>query len=948
MSGTSPSSERWPLIESLFERASDLPEAERDAFLERECIHDEDARHEVEALLRADRAADGILDRPLESAAGAVLATPAGTGDAAPAGALPPGTLIDVYRVVRELGHGGMGAVYLAERADGAYSQQVALKIVRGGLIAAALERRFLRERQILARLQHPNIARLLDGGFTQERLPYLAMEYVEGETLTRWADSRSLDVEQRLRLFLEVCEAVQYAHRQLVVHRDLKPANILVTGEGRVRLLDFGIARLLDDTAEEGEALTRTGFLLLTPEYAAPEQVRGDAATTATDVYSLGAVLYELLSGKKAYEFGSHSLTEILRVLDQDIPLLAHRPDLSKALRRQLSGDLETIVHRALARESERRYPSAEALAADVRRHLEHRPVEARPDSLGYRLAKYLRRNRLAVSAAAALLIAIGIGVTATIWQAREARREAVRAQAMSELLYGSFAAVDPESAKGRTVSAREILDAAAKRIDAVQDPSVRVGVLRTIGELYMKLSLYEPADALLTRARDEATALYGPRSAERGEVLNIQAKMLIEKGDYAGVEVAAAEARAIGQALDRVDIARDGLWTLANVAEFTHEWEKSEALWREALAIDTRTLGAETPEVGHEMTNLGYVLGRRGANAEAEETLQRACALLERTAGRLSENTANCIAALGFLYRQTGRLPEAEKYQREELDIRTRLYGPEHHRVAQSLNQLAGHIVMQGRHADAVPLAEKSLAIRRRLFGQTPHAEVADTLNTLGVLEYSLGDLQKALAYQTEVVDIDRVVFGNDSVALAAALGNLGRFQRDAGDYATAERTLNEALALRTRTGQAELADFAISLTHLAHTYRMQDRLAEAEREYRRADAIFSKTLTADNPRVADARTGLAAVLVNTGRSAEAVAMLEEARQTLENKVTGDDIRKAEADLWLGVGLARLGSTRDAQPRLESARQMLTRLRGADNRWTKLAAQELAKLSR
>ncbi len=947
MPSTSPSSDRWPLIESLFERASELPESGRGAFLDRECGHDEHIRHEVEALLRADRAADGILDRPLEQAAGAVLSTPCEAADASSAGALPPGTLIDVYRVVRELGHGGMGAVYLAERADGAYSQQVALKIVRGGLIAAALERRFLRERQILARLQHPNIARLLDGGFTQERLPYLAMEYVEGEPLTRWAEGRSLGVEARLRLFLEVCEAVQYAHRQLVVHRDLKPANILVSGGGRVRLLDFGIARLLDDTATEGEALTRTGFLLLTPEYAAPEQVRGDAATTATDVYSLGAVLYELLSGKRAYEFSSHSLTEILRVLDHDIPLLAHRPDLPKALRRQLSGDLETIVHRALAREPERRYASAEALAADVRRHLEHRPVQARPDSLGYQFGKFLRRNRLAVSAAAALLIAIAVGVATTVWQAREARREAVRAQAMSELLYGSFAAVDPESAKGRTVSAREILDAAAKRIDTVHDPSVRVDVLRTIGELYLKLSLYEPAEALLTRARDEATALYGPRSAERGLVLNILAKMLIEKGDYAAVKVAAAEARAIGQALDRADIARDGLWSLANAAEFTQEWKESETLWREAIAIDTRTLGAETPEVGHDLSHLGFVLAQLEAHAEAEEMLLRACALLERTAGHYSEDTANCVGVLGYLYRQMGRLSEAEKYQREELEIRIRLYGPEHQRVALSLDQLAGHIMLQGRHTEAAPLAEKSLAIRRRLFGSAPHPEVAATLNTLGVLKYSLGDLKQALVYQTESVEINRAVFGNNAGA-SASINNLGRFQRDSGDYAAAERNLNEALALRIKAYGPDHTDTAVIRTQLAHLHRMQNRLTEAEREYERADALLSKTLADDNPRIADVRTGLAAVLVNTGRSAEAVPMLEQARQALEIKVSGDDIRKAEADLWLGVGLARLGRRNDARPHLESAHQMLVRLRGADNQWTQLAAQELAKVSR
>ncbi len=947
MPGISLSSDRWPLIESLFERASDLPEAERDAFLDRECGHDEQMRQEVEALLRADRAADGILDRPLERAAGAVLATPSGPADAPPAGALPPGTLIDVYRIVRELGHGGMGAVYLAERADGAYSQQVALKVVRGGLIAAALERRFLRERQILARLQHPNIARLLDGGFTRERLPYLAMEYVEGEPLTRWAESRSLGAEARLRLFLEVCEAVQYAHRQLVVHRDLKPANILVSGEGHVRLLDFGIARLLDDSAEEGEALTRTGFLLLTPEYAAPEQVRGDAPTTATDVYSLGAVLYELLSGKKAYEFSSHSLTEILRVLDQDIPLLAHRPDLPKALQRQLSGDLETIVHRALAREPERRYPSAEALAADVRRHLEHRPVAARPDSLGYRLAKYLRRNRLAVSAAAALLIAIALGVATTIWQALEARREATRAQAMSDLLYGSFGAVDPLTAQGRTVSAREVLDAAAKRIDTVRDPSVRIDVLRTIGELYFMVAVYEPAESLLLRARTEATALHGERSKERAEVLGIHASMLVDRGKYDEALVLAEETRSIGEDVPGAEgIARSALATIGSALEFKGDTAKAEEVFRQLLELDMRRFGARSKQVGEDLGHIGYNLVFKDRYEEAESMYKRAIETLVAVAPD-ADSTATAYHGLGLLYRRMARLPEAEQNHRRYYELRARLLGPDHPRVASALVELATDIQMQGRLDEAEPLLKRTLEIRERML-RPDHPELADTFAALAWLSFSRGQLASAIEYERRGRDIYSAALGARHPTTALMNSNLGRFQRDAGDYDAAERSLGDALAVRLETFGPEHTEVAITRVHLGTLRRLQGKLSLAETEYRQALAILEKKLPDDLPRIAEVRAGIGAVLVSSGRTDEALPLLQQASETLDSRVSGDDFRKAEAHLWFGMGLTRQGRPNEARPHLESAHEMLMRVRGAENRWTQLAAQEVAKLSR
>ncbi|MGH8188015.1 MAG: serine/threonine-protein kinase, partial [Steroidobacteraceae bacterium] len=386
----------WSRARMLFERAIELPESEREAFLTQECAGDARLRDELQSLLWADAAPAGVLDAPIESVTDALAEAANG---ALHRHGLPRSGVIGAWRIVSELGAGGMGLVYLAERADGAYEQRAALKIVRGGLFSGTLEQRFLRERQILARLQHPNIARLLDGGFTADGSPYLVMELVEGQPITEWAERHRAELDRRLRLFLQACEAVSFAHRQLVVHRDLKPSNILVDGRGHVRLLDFGIAQLLDENSGQG-GLTRSDLMLLTPEFAAPEQIRGEPPTTATDVYGLGAVLYELLSGKKAFAFASSSIVDVLRAIEQEPPLLGGRKDLAPAVRRRLAGDLETIVRRAMSSEPDRRYPTVDALAADIGRYLDGRPVLARGDGLGYRLVKYARRHRASVAA--------------------------------------------------------------------------------------------------------------------------------------------------------------------------------------------------------------------------------------------------------------------------------------------------------------------------------------------------------------------------------------------------------------------------------------------------------------------------------------------------------------------------------------------------------------------
>jgi eukaryotic-like serine/threonine-protein kinase len=412
-------SDRFQRCEELFHAAKALPDGERDPFLRQSCVDDPLLLAEVERLLTAHAHAGDFISSPAIAAAG-----PWNEADESWIG-----RLVGPYRVVREIGRGGMGAVYLAERADGQYEQRVALKVIKRGMDTEQVLARFRAERQILASLDHPNIARLLDGGSTDQGVPFFAMEYIEGEPIDAWCTRRELSVEDRLRLFLQVCGAVAYAHQNLVVHRDIKPLNILVTAEGAPKLLDFGIAKVLHEGADEATS-TVTGMRLLTPEYASPEQIEGRHATTVSDVYALGVVLYELLTGRSPYRTRSRTPVDVVEAVRTTDPERPSAVGGTEKLRRRLRGDLDTILLTALRKEPARRYQSVEQFAGDVRRHLEGLPVRARPDTFRYRAGKFVRRNRVPVAAGVLLALALLGGTAATAYQAQQARA----AQAVAE----------------------------------------------------------------------------------------------------------------------------------------------------------------------------------------------------------------------------------------------------------------------------------------------------------------------------------------------------------------------------------------------------------------------------------------------------------------------------------------------------------------------------------
>jgi serine/threonine-protein kinase len=681
-----------------------------------------------------------------------------------------PDRRIGPYKVLRELGQGGMGTVYLAARADEQFHMRVALKVIRAGADSAAVVRHFKRERQILAGLDHPNIAKLLDGGTTDDGLPYFVMEYIEGEPLLAYCDSRALPIRERLRVFQAVCAAVEYAHRNLVVHRDIKPGNILVTAEGTPRLLDFGVAKLLN-RGLAGEAPTATS-IAMTPGYASPEQIQGGHITTASDVYSLGVVLYELLTGRKPYRVTSRQPLEVLRAISEqeaekasavvdrteETPspdgdrvvrltpeaVAATREGTPEKLRRRLRGDLDNILMRALVKEPQRRFPSVEAFSDDVRRYLEGLPVKARTPTASYRVSKFVRRHAVGVAAAAAMtVLVVGFAVAMAVQSERVARerdvaeRERETAQHVSAFMVDLFKVSDPGEARGNTITAREVLDKGAQKIatELKDQGEVRATLLDTMGNVYINLGLYDKATALLQDALQTRKEVLGSEHPEVANSLNNLANVLDDHGDYAGAEARHREALAMRRRLlgdDHPDVAKS-LNNLAIVLNNKGDYRGAEAAHREALALKRRRLGNEHRDVANSLNNLANVFYKTGDFAASEATFREAVALERRLFGDEHPRVANSLGNLANVLMEKGDYTGAEALHREALALKRKLLESEHPDVAIGLASLADALWRQKKAAEAESVAREALVIfRKALPGDHPY--IAETESVLG----------------------------------------------------------------------------------------------------------------------------------------------------------------------------------------------------------------------
>jgi serine/threonine-protein kinase len=933
----SESPEEWARVERLLDRALDLAPEDRAGFLERECGQDATLRRRVNALLGALDAAGPFLERSASEVAAALVEELAERADA------PPLERVGAYRLIHEVGRGGMGAVYLAERDDEQFRRQVAVKLVRAA--APDLTARFRAERQILASLDHPNIARLYDGGTAGSGVPYLVMEYIAGQRIDAWCDQRRLSVTARLRLFDTVCGAVEFAHQNLVVHRDLKPSNVLVSEDGVVKLLDFGIAKLLDPAGADDQPLTETGPRLLTPEYASPELLRGEPVSTATDVYALGVLLYELLSGRRPFELAGRSPGEIERIVAGTEPpkpssvateeASGRRGSSLTGLRRRVAGDLDNIALLALRREPERRYPSVHHLRDDVRHHLEGLPVAARPSTWAYRTGKLLRRHRVGAAAAALVALSLAGGLAATTWQARVAAREARRAGQVRDFLVGLFEGAAPDSALGRSVTAKELLDRGADRLQAglADEPALRADMLRVAGRIYRELGLYPDARRLLEEAL--ATHRRSGRPDDLAESAGELGSVLFEQGQFEAAESLAREALAVRRAGARGRAAPERLATtlagLARILSHRGKAEEADSLYREALALDRRST---TPEgVAARLDAYGVSLWRAARYQDARQAEEEALALQRELYGSEHTAVATTLLNLATVHMDLGDFAAAERILRESLAIREKLLGPDHPDVAVAFNNLGNTLQRAGRLDEAETAQRRALAIRRAALGEE-HPATVSSMNNLGVVLYYRSQYAEAAALFDRVVPRWRAAYGPRHARVLSALNNLGASLREIGDFDAAERVLRETLALRREAFGDEHPDVAQSHNNLARLLARRGAPAAAEASYRQAIAIWRRTLGDEHPNLASGLVDLGRLLLDEGRCRDAEPLLRQGVAIRGAALAPEAPLLANARLFLGECLIELGRPAEADTLVAAALAVLR------NRWGDQAA--------
>lgn len=724
-------------VSSLFREVADLSRAERERIFAARNVPPE-VRAEVESLLAYDSGDHPVTECIGQAAAAASEARPGRAAEATLAG-----QTAGAYTLLSLIGRGGMGSVWLARRSDGRFEGRAAVKFLNAAWVGMAGEERFRREGAILARLAHPHIARLLDAGVSSTGQPFLVLEHVEGEHIDRYCESRGLNNEARIRLFLDVLDAVAHAHANLVVHRDIKPSNVLVTQEGSVKLLDFGVAKLLEDAEQPGAAteLTREAGAALTPEYAAPEQVTGSAVTTATDVYSSGVLLFRLLGGRR------------FRAGEDEFPRLGVR------------GDLATILAKALKVKPAERYASAAAFAEDLRRCLDHEPISARPDTVGYRAAKFLRRRWRGVTAATAAVLAAGalIGFyTARLAAERNyARLETAKATKISDLLTELLTANDPYIAhEVKEPTVRALLDAGAERVrkELAGQPELKAQMLTVIGRVYERLNQYGKARPLL----EEAVAI-GRRGSENvgyAQSLNDLGVLRRDQGNYS----------------------------------------EAARMLVHALAIRRKLLGSEHRDVAVTLVDLARVYTHQGDNESAEPLLRESLRIRRKVLGERHEETATSINDLALVLWDKGNLPEAAALFRQALAIDRRVFGENHASVAAVLNNLAMVTEDLGDTDGAIALFRKALAIRRKVLDKN-HTDIAITLNNLSHPLRVRREFGEAAALLKEALAIGRSALGDENPLTAAFMLNLARVRLDQGQAGAAEPLARHALEVRRR---------------------------------------------------------------------------------------------------------------------------------------------------
>lgn len=866
--------ERWALVQRLFHEALALAAEEREACLAAAAQGDPALADEVRRMLVADAAGGSPLDDNLAEVAERVFRVDS---------AELPLTDFGPYRITRLLGEGGMGVVYLARRSD--LDSVAAIKILRDAWLSPARRERFAAEQRTLAQLHHPSIAQLHDADTLPDGTPWFVMEYVEGVPLTEYCRTQATSIEGRLELFRAVCGAVQHAHGHAVIHRDLKPSNILVTPDGTVKLLDFGIAKHLED-AEGTVDQTRTGLRLMTPAYAAPEQIRGERAGIHSDVYSLGVILYELVTGQAPHDLAGRTPAEAMSIVvdrDPDRPSTVVRRPAGAGVVRPVGrtrshtswSDLDVLCLTAMHKEPARRYQTVEALIRDLDHYLAGEPLEARPDSRRYRLGKFVRRHRGAVTAAAAVIVLLlGTVVFYTVRLARArnlAVAEAARTLRIQRYLVALFQGGDETVGPADSLRVVTLVDRGiAEAKDLAADPALQAELYLTLGTISRQLGNLSQADSLLSLSLERRRALAGPAHPDVAEALVALGELRAEQARY----------------------------------------EEGEALIREGLAIDRRALPAGHPAVRRALSALGQVLQDRGAYDEAiavqEELVTGAepgdspdlagdmsqlasthfyaghydtsdslntlvLAMSRRLYGDRHPMVAEDLINLGATQLERGDYAAAEAYDRQALERTRDWYGDGHPKTAAGLTLLARALVYQKRNAEADSLLREALAIRERVYGPM-HPMVASTINELGNIAVGEERYDEAIAYFSRMVDIYRSAYGGQHYLIGIALSNMASAYTGKREYAKAEPLYRQAIAMYQATLPPEHSTTAIAHIKLGRALLRQRRFREAEPETLAGYEAIAPTASPGNGFLRAARIDLAAIYDTLGQPEQA----------------------------------------------------------------------------
>ena len=906
--------ERWRVVSPYLDRALETPTAQRAAWLQKLESSEPQIAVELRQLLAAE-----ITERFSSFLSGQAVEP---LRDVQHAHA---GEIIGSYRVLHEIGRGGMALVYLAERADGHFDQRVALKILRFGPESGEAQRRFAQERQILASLNHPAIARLVDGGITALGVPYLAMEYIDGRPIDRYCDEQRLSIDDRLRLFVKVAEAVQHAHRHLIVHRDLKPSNIVVTREGAAKLLDFGIAKLLrPDTMAHSAPPTRDVGGLMTPEYSSPEQVRGDPITTATDIYQLGLLLYELVTGQAPYDVRSRTPAEAMRVICESEPvrpsaamtstqgaadsakalslaaISAARSTTPDRLPRQIRGDLEAVLLMALRKEPERRYASVGQFTEDIVRYLQGLPVLAYKGVWAYRAGKFVRRNVAGVAMASTAVCAF---VLVIAWytsqlanerdraelEALRARREATTVSQVSEFLASVFRGANSRFAKGDT-TARQLLDLGAARIETelADQPEVQGRLLNVIGDAYVQYDLNDKAQLLLERALPQNSQLFGATSKEVGDTKQSLAMLARNRGDL----------------------------------------NKARQLYKEALDIRERTLGPTHIASADTLTELAYTLYRLGESQEAMRTSERAIDIYTRSVGEDDERTLGAMNMLAGTLYDNGELTRARAIFERLIPKIERSLGPEHRRLAGTLGNLANIKIELGDYEGSEQQLLRAVAIYERIYGPF-HGNIAICLINLGTLYSQTGRFQEAIATYERAVAMQRRVSGSGHEFEGLAHDRMGRVSRSLGDLTGARSHFQLALKIYRESIGTSHFHYAEALHDFGELELETHHLQAAEQALHEVVTFLRGTRKPEHPDFAKALIAHRLALARTGNPTAAEVQIRSAIATLQRRLPPRHPLFAVANGALGESLLAQGKVSEAEPLLlDSASRLKGRL--------------------